>query len=132
MTQDKQSPPVFQLFSVSEAADALHLHLSKARASSGTCPHRQGSRALWPQLGYLPGRPGGLPSHASPAGEMAQVRRTAALPVRAGPARCSRLDAFETFCHDARAVLRKRNGAAPAFFSSIGAGSGSCYNPDES
>jgi hypothetical protein len=31
---------------------------------------------------------------------MAQVRpkRTAALPVRAGPARCSRLDAFETFC----------------------------------
>ena len=25
-------------------------------------------------------------------------KRTAALPVRAGPARCSRLDAFETFC----------------------------------
>ena len=114
MTQDKQNPPVFQLFTVSEAADALHLHLStlrrliragdlpvvriggairidpeelrrfigleghvaaterlegvKARASSGTCPHRQGSCALWPHLGHLHGRPGGLPSHASPAG----------------------------------------------------------------
>jgi len=68
VTQDKQNPPVFQLFTVSEAADALHLHLSTARASSRTCPHRQGSPALWPHLGHLPGRPGGLPSHASPAG----------------------------------------------------------------
>lgn len=31
MTQDKQNPPVFQLFTVSETADALHLHLSTLR-----------------------------------------------------------------------------------------------------
>jgi excisionase family DNA binding protein len=31
VTQDKQNPPVFQLFTVSEAADALHLHLSTLR-----------------------------------------------------------------------------------------------------
>jgi len=31
VTQDKQNPPVFQLFTVSEAADALHLHLSRLR-----------------------------------------------------------------------------------------------------
>jgi len=31
MTQGKQNPPVLQLFTVSEAADALHLHVSTLR-----------------------------------------------------------------------------------------------------
>jgi len=31
MTQDKQNSPVLQLFTVSEAADALHLHPSTLR-----------------------------------------------------------------------------------------------------
>ena len=33
MTQGKQNPPVLQLFTVSEAADALHLHPSTLRRS---------------------------------------------------------------------------------------------------